>query len=133
MSVMRERVGKWLKLQVLDEKLAVCRLAPQDPIPAWAVSSPFFSLTRTGEELSVVCLEDQVPDGIVAKKNWGCLKVLGPLDFSLVGILAKISGVLAAAGISIFAISSYDTDYILLPAENLDRAVKALRDAGYEF
>jgi hypothetical protein len=123
-------MGK-LKMTILKEGLGVCRLSPKDDIPSWGLSGKFFSITRTGEELSVVCEEQYIPEGINCECGWRALKVEGPLEFSLTGILAKISGVLAEAGVSIFAVSTYDTDYILVKNKDLDKAVQSLINKEY--
>ncbi len=120
-----------LALEVLPDELAVCRLPVDAPVPKWAWSGELTSITSTDEELSLVCAADPVPTEITHTAGWRALKVRGPLDFSLVGILAGISGVLADAGISIFAISTYDTDYVLVQGSQLDAAVAGLEGAGY--
>ncbi|QJE74354.1 ACT domain-containing protein [Aerophototrophica crusticola] len=120
-----------IPLTVLPGELAVCRLPPDAPFPAWADGPGFLSLTRTAEELSVVCLADRVPDGVQAVAPWRALKVEGPLDFALTGILAALARPLAEAGISLFAVATYDTDYLLVKADMLDAAVAALRGAGH--
>jgi hypothetical protein len=89
------------------------------------------SITRTREELSIVCAQQAIPEGITAHGGFCCLKVQGPLDFTLVGILASLALPLAQAGISIFAISTYDTDYLLLPEASLERAVIVLAQSGH--
>lgn len=121
-----------LVMSLLVEKFAVCRLSSGDLIPDWSKAGGFFSITRTADELSVVCLEKNVPDGIQCEKSWRVLKVEGPLDFSLIGILASISTALARKGVSIFAISTYDTDYILVKEKDIENAIKALSEEGYE-
>jgi hypothetical protein len=121
-----------LNLQLLDEALAVCRLAPKDPIPGWATAAgPLCSITRTREELSVVCAEGCVPLGIRCEKGWRTFKVQGPLDFGLTGILDALTDPLAQAGISIFALSTFDTDYLMVREAQLDEAMAALRAAGH--
>jgi hypothetical protein len=122
-----------LTLELLSDIFAVTRLAPDAPVPGWAEKGIFITITRTPEELSIVCPEVTVPDGVNAQRGFHCLKVLGPLDFALTGILASIAVPLAQAGISIFAISTYDTDYILLPAGELEAAIKVLSQAGHKF
>ena len=104
------------------------------PIPVWAFSSGgFVSITRTEEELSIVCDERFVPFEFVAvERGFRMLMVEGPLDFSLTGVMASIAGPLAEAGVSMFAISTYDTDYVLVREERLAEAVEALRGAGWE-
>jgi hypothetical protein len=89
------------------------------------------SVTQTDEEISVVCREDAVPDGVLAEPNWRCLKVKGPLDFTEIGVLAGIAKPLADARISLFCISTYDTDYILVQEPALESAIRALRSSGY--
>jgi uncharacterized protein len=121
---------------VANELLAVCRLPVDTPLPVWALSGDFFSITRTAEELSLVCLESVVDAavpfaGLQVERGWRSLKVIGPLDFALTGILAGIASTLADAGISLFALSTYDTDYILVRQDTLTAAVEALSRAGY--
>lgn len=120
------------RLSVREECLAVCRLSPDSKAPAWATEAPFFSLTRTPDELSVVCPESLVPADTVYKRGWRALELEGPLDFSLVGVLAAITEPLARAGVSVFTISTYDTDYVLVREEQLERALAALRERGCE-
>ena len=116
-----------LNLSILPETLAVCRLNPESTIPAWAVEKPsFFAITKTREELSIVCNQTLVPEDITAERDWNAFKVEGPLDFSLTGILADLSKPLADAGLSIFAISTFDTDYILVKTNNFDKAMHIL-------
>jgi hypothetical protein len=119
-----------LELIVLPETFAICRLDPNVPIPHWA-NGEFVSITRTPDELSIVCGQDHVPDGVQCESDWRCLRVAGELDFSLVGVIATLTKVLADAGISVFVISTFDTDYILLSKVDVDRAVMALEKAGY--
>ena len=121
-----------MKLSILPEELAVCRLSSSDPLPAWALSAPgFTSFTRTRHELSVVCEETFVPRGVKAERAWRALAVEGPLDFALTGILASLSAPLAAARISLFAISTFDTDYLLVRESSLAAATETLRAAGF--
>ena len=116
-----------LTLSVMPITLAVVRLDALSTIPSWAIDGgDFFSITRTQDELSVVCLEDKVPQGLKVERGWRCLKVEGPLDFGLTGILSSLAKPLAEAKISIFAISTFDTDYIMVKKENLQRAVEVL-------
>jgi uncharacterized protein len=112
-----------MRLQILRGEFVIEKLDATAPIPEWAIGGEFISITRTRDELSIVC---ESPGG-----GWRCLKVEGPLDFSLVGILASLADPLAKAGVPIFAISTFDTDHILVNAENLDRAIDALRSAGH--
>ncbi len=119
------------ELEVLPYELAVCRLEPDDDAPTWALQAEFFSLTRTGDELSVVCPQDQVPPGIEQAGGWRCLKLSGPLVFDQVGVLASLAQPLASAGISIFVVSTYETDYILLQRKDINLAVSTLRKHGH--
>jgi hypothetical protein len=117
-------------LSVLNQTFAVCRLDPEAPFPSWAQQS-FVSITRTYEELSVVCEQRLIPNDVQAERDWRCLGVVGPLPFALTGILLSLAQPLAERGISIFAISTFDTDYLLIKVSNLEPAIAALRDAGH--
>ncbi|HGL3580039.1 TPA: ACT domain-containing protein [Clostridioides difficile] len=121
-----------MKLKLLVEEYAVCRLNNDSKIPTWIDTEKFYSITRTDDELSVVCLNNNIPSDVKSEKEWRILKILGPLDFSLVGILSKLSSLLADNKISIFAISTYDTDYILVKEKDIENACKILSCNGYE-
>ncbi|MDX1502737.1 MAG: ACT domain-containing protein, partial [Thermoanaerobaculia bacterium] len=119
-------------LDLLDGVWAVARLAPDTPIPDWLPrDGALVSVTRTAEELSLVCPEEAVPRGVRTERGFRCLVVRGPLAFSEIGILAALARPLAEAGVSLFALSTFDTDFLLVPARGLDRAVEALRRAGH--
>jgi hypothetical protein len=120
-----------LTLELRPERLAVCRLDPQAPFPDWASLGRFYSLTRTEQELSIVCEESYVPPGVTCEPAWRALTVAGPLAFELIGILAGLAGALSCAGVSLFALSTYDTDTLLIQEANLARALAALKAAGY--
>lgn len=120
-----------LTLSILPVPLSICQLPASAPIPAWALTGEFYSITRTNDELSLVCPEASVPGDVPAESGWRALKVEGLLDFTLVGILAGLAGALAQAGISLFAISTYETDTILVKEARLSEAMKALSAAGY--
>ena len=106
-----------MNLNLIDGSFSIHRISPNDEIPNQIYQSHFYSITKTGEEISVVCSSSVHFDSERTETGWSCIKVLGPLDFSLTGILADISAVLAKAEISIFAISTFDTDYILIKSE----------------
>lgn len=125
------KVEKKLTLKLLKDKYSVCRLNKNDEIPKWIFDEEFFSITRTEDELSIVCLQDKIKKDIKCEKNWRVLKIEGPLDFSLIGILSKISTLMANNDISIFAISTYDTDYILIKEESINRAIEVLEKSNY--
>jgi hypothetical protein len=119
-----------LTLVLLPDTFAVCRLPPDADLPAWA-GGEFVNVTRTRDELSVVCSQGSVPDGVRCERDWRCLRVAGTLDFSLVGILASLLVPLAESGISVFATSTFDTDYLLVRQGDFARALGALQSAGY--
>jgi hypothetical protein len=119
-----------LELSLLADTFAVCKLAPKADIPGWA-SGDFYALTRTADELSIVCPEKAVPEDVPHESSWRCLKVAGPLDFGLTGVLASLLTPLAEAGISVFAISTFNTDYLLVKSNNLERVIHSLRAAGH--
>ena len=121
-----------MTLDVLPASYAICRLSADAALPSWARSRAFSSVTRTAGELSIVCAADDVPDDVAAERGYRVLAVRGPLDFGLVGIVAALSTVLASAAISIFVVSTYDTDYLLVRGTDLERAAGALRAAGHE-
>jgi uncharacterized protein len=120
-----------LTLKVTPWHLSLAQL-PHGSDCDWAKSSAFYTISQTAEELSVVCETSLIPQSIKQQKNWRAFYIDGVLDFSLVGILAKISSILAAAEISIFAISTYNTDYILIKEEKLEPAIEVLRGKGYQ-
>ena len=120
-----------LALTVLPDRYAICRLAATDPLPAWAQVGSFVSVTRTPNELSIVCPESQPPTGVASQGGWRCLRVDGELDLALIGVLASIVGPLAQARVSVFAVSTYDTDHVLIRDELLPAAVETLRAAGH--
>ncbi len=123
-----------LTLNVLPQELAVCR-APEgitwEQLPEQVLRQPFWSVTSTQEELSLVVPQTAIPQGWQAEQGWRALQVPGPLDFTLVGVIANIAAPLAAAEISIFSISTFNTDYILLKEVDLERAKSVLLRAGY--
>jgi hypothetical protein len=120
-----------MRLEVLRGGFAIVRLDATAALPAWVESFEFLSITRTREELSLVCESAHVPSEIAAEREWRCMKVEGPLDLSLTGVLASLAEPLARAGIPIFAISTFDTDYLLVKAVNLEAAIAALESAGH--
>lgn len=120
-----------IPLTVLTGEFSIHKLHPSTKVPDTIQESKFYQICRTDEELSIVC-ETHIP--MISKheeKGWACIKVDGPLDFGLTGILAGISKVLAESNVSIFAISTYDTDYILVKHQSLDNSIKALKANGY--
>jgi hypothetical protein len=118
-------------LTMLPGSFAIVRLAADAPLPRWATQGAFFSVTRTSDEVSVVCLADQVPSGVTAETGWRALKVKGPFALSEIGVLAALAAPLAAAKVSLFAISTFDTDYLLVSDGQLHAAIAALKGAGY--
>ena len=120
-----------LRLTLLPGSFAVARLDPASPVPEWAAAGELTSITRTAAELSIVCAQEGVPATVKAERDWRCLAVAGPLDFSEVGILAELTGALADSGVSLFALSTFDTDYLLVRAGDLETAVAVLRERGH--
>ncbi len=121
----------YLTLSILDGAFAICRLDAGARLPEWAMAGDFFSITRTPDEISIMCAQDEAPEGIRCERDWRCFRVEGPLDFSLTGILNSLTAPLAAAGVSIFAISTYDTDYLLVEEKDLERTIETLVAAGH--
>jgi hypothetical protein len=123
-----------MELRVLDEPLAIARCAAGDPVPAWVRGRDFLAVVRTQRELSIVCADDAVPSTHTeVERGFRAIAVAGTLDFTLTGIVARLAQPLADAGISIFGISTYDTDHILVRADTLAAARTALEAAGHQF
>ena len=118
-----------LAFSLIDGHYAIVRLHADDAIPAWARGA-FLSITRTSEELSIVCEEGNVPD-VVADRGWRCLKLAGPMPLDQTGVAAAFTRVLADAGIALFVMSTYDTDYVLVRDATIEHASAALRASGY--
>jgi hypothetical protein len=118
-------------LIVLPQTFAVCRLSSDAAIPPWAAQGDFFSITRTADELSIVCCEGFVPADVRCERDWRCLRVAGAMPFSLIGVVAGLTAPLARAGISVFIVSTFDTDYLLAKERDWPRALDALRGEGY--
>jgi uncharacterized protein len=121
-----------LKLVVLPEHFIFARFAPSALLPSWATQGRFFSVTRTHDELSVVCATDEAPASFRDHMHWRAFKVRGPFALSEVGVLASLTTPLAEAKISLFVISTFETDYILVNSEQLPHAIEALRKAGHK-
>ncbi len=120
-----------LRISILPSRLAVCRLAPDAGLPAW-VRGAFTSVTRTADELSVVCDDDAVPSDVKAERGWRAMRVEGPIPFETTGVAAALAAPLAAAKISVFLLATFDTDYLLLKEEVFDAAAGILRAAGHD-
>jgi len=118
-------------LELLPAVYAVCQLGVDAPVPAWATCGAFFSATHTDAELSVICLEHQVPGTVRKEGGWRLLRVRGSLPFSLTGVVASLTSPMAIAGISVFALSTFETDYLLVKQERLLQAVRCWKAAGY--
>lgn len=121
-----------LKFRRLPRAYAIIRLPPDHPTPAWAATGEFTSITRTAEEISVVCLEEHIPTDVPAPERWVCLKLEGPFPFSLTGVLLSFIEPLSKNNIPIFAISTFDTDYVLIQEEFIEAALDLLRAAGHK-
>lgn len=123
-----------MELDLHATLFAICRLPSEDPIPGWAEEAVqnLVSITRTGDELSIVCPQSAVPPDVRAELGWRALSVRGPLPFHLTGILASLAAPLAAAGVPIFALSTHDTDWLLVGRDLVDDACAALEFAGHQ-
>lgn len=120
------------RFTVLEGRIAVCRLDPGQPIPTPPASAIFWSVTMTHVEISVVCEETLAPRSGNIERSWRAIKILGPLDFSLQGVLSRLLGPLAEMKLGVFVMSTYDTDYILVKEFDLPKAIEALISAGHE-
>ncbi len=124
-------MSKGLALSLQLGSYAVCRLEPAAPLPDWALAAPHWSITRTRDELSVVVPEEYVPGNVVASRGWQLIRFAGPMPLDQSGILVSVTAPLAAARVSVFAMATYDTDYILIPVAQRKAAVAALEAAGH--
>jgi hypothetical protein len=115
-----------LSLKILPERMAVCRFEPTAPLPDWIAEADFYSLTRTEAELTLVCPETRLAPGTTSETGWRCFKVQGLLDFSEIGIIFSLTQPLAETGVSVFVISTFETDYIMVKEKDLAKAIDAL-------
>jgi hypothetical protein len=113
-------------LSILPEKLGICHFEKNNEIPEWVKNISFCYIARTEDELSIVCPQNKIPAGVLIEKDWRAFKVEGPLGFSLTGVVASLVNPLAKAEISIFYISTYETDYLLVEEKNLEKTKKIL-------
>ena len=120
-----------LTIVIYEKMYAVCQLQPGATVPTWAEGPEFVSITRTAAELSIVCQLDMLPGDVRAEKNRRLMRIEGKLGFELTGVLASVTAPLSKAELSIFAISTYDTDYLLIADEDLQKATEMLEAAGH--
>lgn len=121
-----------LTLRLHPETFSVGKLAPTETIPAWALDGKLFSITRTANELSIVCESERIPADVTQETGWRCLQVDGPLDFSMIGVLTALLNPLAQNGVSVFVISTFDTDYLFIKASVLEQSIQVLTESGHE-
>lgn len=120
-----------MRFRLLSSTFAICRLAPTEAIPAWAAGE-FVSISRTTDELSIVCDAAHVPANVKAERDWRCFALQGPIPFEMVGVASRITKALAEARISVFFVSTYDTDYVLVRSSAVDAATTALRASRFD-
>ncbi len=123
-------MSEQLRLRVLSTRFGICQLAADAGLPAW-VAGNLTAVVRTPDELSIVCPQNSIPETVPRTECWRCLRVVGPLDFSLVGIIAGLTSILAEAGISVFVISSFNTDFLLVQEDALQSTVNCLQEADH--
>ncbi len=122
-----------MDLRLLEDKYKIIRLTPTSNIPLELLNEDIFSVTKTKDEISIVVKSNVNINSDIMEDDWKMFQIVGKLEFSLIGILSKISTILASSKISIFVISTYDTDYILVKSVNVSTAIKVLEDSGYRF
>lgn len=135
-KIISKRSAKNMKLKIIDSNFSIVKFLPTETVPLWALNSEVFSITQTDEELSIVCPTDCLPKNDAFKdieNDWKCLKVEGVLDFSLTGILSSLANPLAENNISIFAISTFNTDYLLVKSHTIEKAKVVLENEGHIF
>lgn len=121
-----------LAITVLPGLFAVCRLDASAGVPTWAQAGPFWFVGRSLDEVSVICDQQHVPPGVHCEQGWRCLRLDGPFALTMTGVLLRVLAPLADAGVAIFALSTFDTDHVLVRERALDAAVDALRAAGHQ-
>jgi hypothetical protein len=124
--------SKNLSLKILPDRMAVCRFDPSAPVPDWIDRSGFFSITRTEEELTIVCAETLVAKGTTSEIGWRCFKVEGPIDLSEIGIIFSLTQPLAKSAVSVFVLSTFDTDYLMVKEKDLSKTIDVLTVAGHQ-
>jgi hypothetical protein len=120
-----------LQLSLLKDKYGICTLPNTAPIPDWALTQSLASITRTEKELTIVCRLEILPSQYQSDLNWRCFKIDGSFDLNQIGVISSISSPLADAGISIYVISTYDTDYFLIQEQNLEKTISVLSNSGH--
>ena len=123
--------GVGMNLIVYDGLFAICRLDPGGDVPSWSSKSPFLSVTRSSDELSIVCSQHVIPQTIRCSRNWRLLRIEGVLDLQLTGVLNGLLSPLAVAGVTVFTLSTFDTDYIMVPEQMLDRVCEVFKAEGH--
>ena len=124
--------GRKLRFSRMSGSFTICRVAAGTAIPAWAMEGSFYSVSSTPDELSIVCAQEHVPSEVRCESEWACLKLEGPFPFSETGILSSFVQPLAESAIPIFAIATFETDYVLVKLVSLEKALQALKDAGHQ-
>jgi hypothetical protein len=120
-----------LKLRTIPDRFAICKLQSGESVPSWAISGKIWSVTRTATELSIVCIQENIPQDVKAEGNWRMLEVIGPLPFEMVGVLSSLATPLAENGVSIFTLSTFETDLILVKEKSFKLACQTLTKAGH--
>ena len=115
----------------MEGSYGICVFESDTPIPDWAVTASLCSITRTDKELTVVCPQNIIPADIKHERDWRCFRIDGSFDLNQIGVISSLAAPLAQAGISIFVVSSYDTDYILVKEQKVEQAVAVLSDNGH--
>ncbi len=124
--------GHRRSLFLLKGLFAVCRLDKKASVPDWAVSKHFFSVTRTDDELSVVCPQEGIPEGVDCEPGWRCLKIESPFEFDLSGAISSVAALLAEADVLMFMIATQDSDYLMIKEYDLERTISVVAQAGYQ-
>jgi uncharacterized protein len=120
-----------LKLRTIPGQFGICKLQPEESIPFWATSGKIWSVTRNATELSIVCLQENIPQDVKAEGDWRILEVIGPFPFEMVGVLSSLATPLAEKGVSILTLSTFETDFILVKEKSLEIACQTLTKAGH--
>lgn len=126
------KLVKSIRLKVLPELYSISRLDSKDPIPAWADGDGFVNIARSADELSIVCHQSRVPEGVKVDRDWNCMQFVGPFAFDETGIVLSVVRPLTEAGFGVFVVSTFDGDFLLLKAERFAQGLAVLNEAGHQ-
>ena len=120
-----------MKLKLLKPTYSICKLSPDNEVPSWALTSSTFFLSKTSDELSIICPATEIPSEVKVSNGWRCIRVDGDLEFDEIGVVTTVSSPIANKGISLFLVSTHDRDYVLIHKDDLDNAISEYEKKGF--